>query len=102
MADITALPDATTAELPEGDSLCVTIDEEDSVLELIYSNSDGIYVRDGGEWSLVNTENEDQPTIDDQEWFDVNPAFIDVYDGLMQTSDGITREDAVPYGTVSA
>lgn len=89
------LPDGAST-VQEGDSLCATIDEDGNVLELIYSNADGIYVRDNGEWTLVDTS-VDQPTIDDQEWFDVTPEFISAYDGLMQTEDGITRDQVVPY-----
>ena len=95
----------TTADLPAestpDDTLAVTIDDDDNVLELIYSNADGIYVRDNGEWTLANSE-EEQPTIDDQFWVDVTPEFIAVYDQLMQSQDGIVREDAAPYDAAPA
>lgn len=104
----TASPETTSADLPngatepaEGDSLCATIDSDGNVLELIYSNADGIYIRDGGQWTLVDTDT-DQPTIDDQEWFDVTQDFIPVYDELMQTQDAITRDDVVPYDAAQA
>ena len=77
-------------------SLCATVDEDGNVLELIYSNRDGIYIRDTGEWSLIDTS-VSQPTVDDQEWFDVVPDFVTVFDGMIASEDGISRDDIVKY-----
>jgi hypothetical protein len=89
------LPDGADS-IAEGNSLAATIDVEDAVMELIYSNVDGIYVRDAGAWTLVDT-GIDQPTIDDQEWFDVTTDFIPVFDEMLMTQDSIARDDVVPY-----
>lgn len=95
-----ALPDGERA-VGAGNSLAATVDVEGDVLELIYSNVDGIYVRDSGTWTLVDT-NTDQPTIDDQEWFDVTLEFVPVFDNLLLTQDSVTRDDVVPYGSSPA
>lgn len=89
------LPEGAT-EVPADDTLCVTVDDDENVLELIYSNADGIYVRDTGEWTLVDTDI-DQPTIDDQFWVDVTPDFVAVFDGMMQTEDGLLYADVAKY-----
>ena len=92
-----------TSSFPDGDlptpgsSLCATISLDDElVLELIYSNADGIYTRDDGQWVLLDTS-VDQPTVDDQEWLDVTPAFVPVFDQLIATSDSIPRSEAAKY-----
>ena len=90
------LPEGATQVAAEGDSLCATVDKSGNVLELIYSNADGVYVRDNGTWQLIEGD-EPQPTIDDLEWFDVRPEFVSVYDGMVQNQDGITRDELVPY-----
>jgi hypothetical protein len=90
-----ALPEGSPT-IPAGDSLCATVDEAENVLELIYSNADGIYVRDDGQWVLLDTS-VDQPTVDDQEWLDVTPAFVPVFDQLIATSDSIPRSEAAKY-----
>lgn len=94
------LPNGQTQVAP-GDTLAATIDSDGTVLELIYSNTDGIYVRDTGEWTLADTS-VDQPTIDDQEWFDVTPDFVAVFDSMMQKQDDISRDEVVPYGAAHA
>lgn len=90
-----ALPDGATS-VTEGNTLAATVDDNENVLELIYSNKDGIYVRENGAWTPVDLDI-DQPTIDDQEWFDVKLDFIPVYDNLSETSDSIARDEVVPY-----
>ena len=90
----TALPDGDTPD-PRA-TLAATVDDEGNVLELIYSNRDGVYVRDNGTWSLID-DNEQQPTIDDQEWLEVTPDFVPAFDDMMQTQDTVSREDAAKY-----
>lgn len=89
------LPDGTS-EVTNGDSLAATVDAEENVLELIFSNADGIYVRENREWSLVDAD-QDQPTIDDQEWYDVTPDFVTAFDDMIESEDSISRDVLVKY-----
>lgn len=66
------------------------------MLELIYSNDDGIYRRENGAWTPVNTD-APQPTIDDMEWLDVLPAFVPIFDDKIASQDSISRSEAAEY-----
>jgi hypothetical protein len=80
----------------ETDTIAFTIDEDGSVLELIKSDADGVFIRENGGWAEVNTDQE-QPTVDDQEWLDTTEAGIAFWDSLSEDERDITREDVLEY-----
>lgn len=85
------------SDTPDPDAtLAATVDESDNVLELIYSDVSGVYIRDNSAWQMLNPD-DDQPTIDDMVWKDVTPAFVPIYDGLVGTQDTITSDDLAEY-----
>jgi hypothetical protein len=80
----------------ETDTIAFTIDDEGKVLELILSNADGVFIRENGAWAEVNTSQE-QPTIDDQEWFETTQAGVDFWDGLLEDQRDLDREAVEQY-----
>lgn len=75
-------------------SFTITVDSEE-VLELLIANPQGISVRESGEWVKLNLD-DDQPTIEDQEWLDVSPAAIDFWDTLAPDAQ-VMRQDVIQY-----
>ena len=80
----------------ETDTIAFTIDEDGSVLELIMSSADGVFIRENGGWTEVNTDQE-QPTIDDQEWLDTTEAGVSFWDSLSEDERDIDREAVLEY-----
>lgn len=75
-----------------------TIDEDDSVLELIYTDAEGdMYVRDLGDWDIV-AEDDDAPTIFDKTMIDVltedQEKAVAFWDKASTDLDGI-KKDAI-------
>lgn len=95
---------AEVAEAPEvdiPDTVAFTVDEDGNVLELILSSDDGISVREDGEWSAVNVD-EEQPTIDDQEWVDTTEEGVAFWDGLDEDGrQALTRDDITQYAVAT-
>lgn len=90
-AQVTDIPDTTA----------FTVDEDGNVLELILSNADGISVRENGAWSPVNID-EEQPTIDDQEWIDTTAEGIAFWDGLDEEARQVlTRDEITKYAVTT-
>lgn len=84
-------PDGKSAPLPD-DTLALTVDENGRVLELIFSDTSGVYYRDNGTWVKV-PDNEDPPTIVDREWVDVPADAVAVYDKKRAADDDISKND---------
>lgn len=80
----------------ETDTVAFTVDDEDNVLELILSNADGIFIRENRGWAPVNGEQE-QPTIDDQEWLETDQAGVEYWDSLSEDERDLTREAVLKY-----
>lgn len=78
------------------DTLAFTVDDAENVLELILSNTEGISIRENNAWVPVNID-EDQPTIDDQEWLDAKPEAIAFWDGLSEAERDLTRDQVLEY-----
>jgi len=88
--------EALAAEQPD-ETVAFTVSDDGEVLELIKSNADGVFVRDNGDWTPVNPD-EDQPTIDDQEWIDVNPdEAVAFWDKQQSSESAVTRDDILKY-----
>lgn len=78
-------------------TIAFTVDDQDNVLELIKSDDTGVFVRENADWTPVDTDTE-QPTIDDQEWLDVNEAEATAFWDQSGGEDAaITREDVLEY-----
>lgn len=80
----------------ETDTIAFTVDDDENVLELILSNADGISIRENGGWTPVNSE-QDQPTIDDQEWLETSQAGVDFWDSLSEDERDLSREEVLEY-----
>jgi len=93
--DATLFPNGLKTPGPEA-TLAATIDDSDNVLELIYSEASGVYVRDNANWRLTDSD-QDQPTIEDLIWEDVTPAFVPVYDNLTKNQNDITSGALADY-----
>lgn len=78
------------------DTLAFTVDDAENVLELILSNADGVSIRENNAWVPVNTD-EDQPTIDDQEWLDATPEAVIFWDSLSEAERDLTRDQVLEY-----
>lgn len=85
------LPGGKPMMLP-GDTLALTLDDNERVLELIYVDTSGLYVRDNGAWNQI-PDGEDPPTVVDREWVDVEPSAIAEYDMKRPESDELTKDD---------
>lgn len=77
------------------ETLAFTVDDDGNVLELIRSDAEGVFVRENGDWSPVDTA-ADQPTVDDLEWLDATPGAVEFWDGLTDT-ENVTRESVLEY-----
>jgi hypothetical protein len=73
-------------------ALTVTVDDKGSVLELIQEDSEGLLVRENGDWTEVNTDDEN-PTIFEQEWIDVSDDIVDFWDDAQSKDEDVTKED---------
>jgi hypothetical protein len=81
-------------------ALVFTIDEDDNVLELLEEQEDGLVVRVNGDWVPVATD-EEQPTIFDIEWVDVNDDAVEFWDEANGKDGVITRKAISQYVTPS-
>ena len=79
-------------------ALIFTIDEDDNVLELLEEQEDGLAVRVNGDWAPVATD-EEQPTIFDIEWVDVNDEALDYWDEAHKKDGAVTRADIEQFVT---
>lgn len=77
-------------------TIAFTVDDDGNVAELIKSDETGIFIRENGDWSPVDTD-KPQPTIDDLEWLDVNDDALKFWDDEGENSDAVTREDVLKY-----
>jgi hypothetical protein len=87
-------PAPEVAEVPE--TVAFTIDDDGNVLELIRSATDGVFVREDGDWVPVDAD-EEQPTIDDMEWADTTRRGIAFWDSLDEDERDITRDKIEKY-----
>lgn len=98
LADYPTSPTPPTSQ-PEDtravDSYGITINDDGVVLELVRTTSEGTYIRDGGDWALVdpNATEEDYPTVYDQRWEDVQEDILDIYDKSTEEEDILNEED---------
>jgi hypothetical protein len=81
-------------------ALVFTIDEDDTVLELLEEQEDGLAVRTNGDWVPVATD-EEQPTIFDIEWVDVKDEAIEYWDEAHSKDGVVTRSDISQFLTSS-
>lgn len=82
------------------ETIAFTVDEDGSVKELIRSDAEGVAVREDGDWSPVNVD-EDQPTIDDLEWVDTTRRGVAFWDSLDEDEKELTREQIEKYAAPS-
>lgn len=87
------LPEGKT-DVPDDDTLAFVVDDAGNVLDLIYSGTEGIYVRDGGQWALTDPDSAD-PAIDSNEWLDTDPVGAGYYDQISANEDQPTMSDFV-------
>lgn len=81
------------------DHMFMTLDDNDKVLELARSDETGIYVRSNGGWFRIdaNATEEDQPTIWNREWVDVDPNAVAVFDASESDQSELKRTDFEKY-----
>lgn len=81
--------EAVTAALPTPEDLApdasfgITVDEEDTnVLELVKSDSNGVYIRENEAWIALDSEADEEayPTVYGMTWYDVTPDAIPIFD----------------------
>ena len=77
-------------------ALIFTVDDSGKVLELVEEQPDGLVVRDNGDWTVVN-EDEDNPTIFDQEWIDVSDEAIDFWDQAQTADKDVVVDDIMHF-----
>lgn len=82
------------------ETIAFTVDEDGSVKELIRSDTEGVAIREDGDWSPVNID-EDQPTIDDLEWVDTTRRGVAFWDSLDEDEKELTREQIEKYAAPS-
>lgn len=96
----TVQEESITAAAPTEDdykdsaSFGVTVDTDDStVLELVKSDENGVYVREGENWVQLDPEasEEDTPTVYGAIWYDVTPDAIPVFDDGEESA--LTKDD---------
>jgi hypothetical protein len=68
--------------------LTVADEDENQVLELVRSDSQGIFIRDHGQWMMVADE-DDNPRVWDRIIIDVNHDIVSAFDGA-DTGDDVT------------
>lgn len=89
-----------TAAAGPQDEYGVTLDDDGNVLELVLTNSSGVFIFSDDQWIAVDPEgvNEDEDTVYGREWLDVSaeilPFFVE-----HQHEDVITREQIAPFVT---
>lgn len=86
-------PEAASAEIAV-EEIAFTVDEDGSVLELVRSTAEGIFLREGGDW--VAPENDSLPTVWGQEWISTDQAGVDYWDS-QENSGNLTREQVTEY-----
>jgi hypothetical protein len=77
-----------------------TVSMDGEVLELIKSDKQGVAVRDNGKWVPLDLDNEN-PTVDDQEWIGVNNDAIKFWDDEGEKNANLKRDDVLKYAVNS-
>lgn len=81
-----------------------TVDDNDTVLELIYTNPDGdMFYRSDGDWVIIGVDDE-MPTVFDQVLIDILPEdsekAIEFWDSAAEQEDTVSKEEVLKFAAL--